>query len=77
MEPETLGDAGTGTFPKLGVSDVGRLSELAAATLWGGGGDLGLTPWASRGLESRRMCAQGLGLAELYPRQARPVVLLG
>lgn len=33
-EPETIGDAGTSTFPILGVSRVGKLPQLVAATLW-------------------------------------------
>ena len=37
-EPETLGNAGTSTFPELGVSSVGKSTELAAAACW----DLGL-----------------------------------
>ena len=37
-QPETLSDVGTSTFSKLGVSNVGKSTELAAAALW----DLGL-----------------------------------
>ena len=37
-EPETFVDVGTSTFSKLGVSDIGKPTELAVATLW----DLGL-----------------------------------
>lgn len=32
--PETLSDGDTSTFPKFGVNDVDKLTELAAATLW-------------------------------------------
>ena len=37
-EPETLGNSGTNTVPKLGVNGVSKLTELAAASLL----DLGL-----------------------------------
>ena len=34
-EPATLDDsAGMSMFPKLGMNDVGKSNELAAATLW-------------------------------------------
>ena len=38
IQPETRGAAGENTFPKFGVSYVGKSMELVAATLW----DLGL-----------------------------------
>lgn len=40
VQPETLGNMGTSTFPKLGVSNAGKSTELAAATLWDIGLDL-------------------------------------
>ena len=39
VEPEILGKMGMSMFPELGVNDIGKSIELAAATLW----DLGLT----------------------------------
>lgn len=55
--PETLGNAGTSTFPNLGVGDIGKLTELVAAALWTIDLDLlGLY----EGLDSLSMCIHGL-----------------
>lgn len=73
-EPETLGDAGTSTFPKLGVSHVGKSTELTAAALWDlGPGLLGL----EEGLVGLCSRAHGLGVVGLHLLQALLVVLLG
>ena len=73
-EPETLGDASTSTFPELGVSNVGKPAELAAAACWHLGLDLlGL----HEGLDSLSTCTHGLGIAGLHLLQALLVVLLG
>ena len=73
-EPETLGNAGTSTFPELGVSDVSKSIELAAATLW----DLGLDLLGlDKGLDSLGTCTHGLGVVGLHLLQALLVVLLG
>ena len=72
-EPETLGDAGMSTFPKLGVSNVSKLTELAAAALW----DLGLDLLGlDQGFDSLSTCANGLGVISLHLLQALLVVLL-
>jgi len=73
-EPETLGNAGTSTFPELGVRDVGKSNELAAAALW----DLGLDLLGlDKGLDSLGTCTNGLGVVGLHLLQALLVVLLG
>ena len=72
-EPETLGDAGMSTFPKLGVSNVSKSTELAAAALW----DLGLDLLGLDLLDSFSTCAHGLGIVGLHLLQALLVVLLG
>ena len=72
--PETLGDVGMSTFPKLEVSSVSNLTELVTATLW----DLGLDLLGlDQGLDSLSMCARGLGIVGLHFLQALLVVLLG
>ena len=74
VEPEALGNAGTSTFPKLSVNDVGKLTEFVAATLWDLECDLlGLYG----GLDSLSMCTNGLGGVGLHLLQALLVVLLG
>ena len=73
-EPETLGNAGTSTFPELGVSNVSKSTELAAAALW----DLGLDLLGlDQGLDSLSTCTHGLGVVGLHLLQALLVVLLG
>lgn len=73
-EPETLGDAGSSMFPKLGVGDVGKSTELMAAALW----DLGLDLLGlSEGLDGLSPCTQGLGVVGLHLLQALLVMLLG
>ena len=71
-EPETLGDAGTSTFPELGVSNVSKSTELAAAALW----DLGLDLLGLDLLDSFSTCAHGLGVVVLHHLQAL-LVLFG
>ena len=68
-EPETLGDRGISMFPELGVSNLGKSTELAAAALW----DLGLY----ESLDSFSVCAHGLDIVGLHFLQALLVVLLG
>lgn len=61
-------------FPKLGVSNVGKLIELVAAALENFGFDLlGLY----KGLDSFSMCTHGFDVAGLHLFQALLVVLLG
>lgn len=73
-EPETLSDAGKSTFPRLGVSDMGKLIEFAAAVFWNLELDfLGLY----EGLDSLSKCTHGLGIVGLHIHQPLPVVLLG
>lgn len=63
MEPETLGDVDMSTFPRLGVGNVGKLTELAAAALWGLGLEfLGL----NKSFDSLGMCIHDLGMVDLY-----------
>ena len=63
MEPETLGDSGISTSPKLVVNHVGKSTELVAATLW----DLGLVLFGiHKDLDSLSMCAHGLGVVGLH-----------
>ncbi|KAB1253613.1 hypothetical protein Cadr_000002701 [Camelus dromedarius] len=72
-EPETLGDAGTSTFPELGVSNADKSAELAAAALW----DLRLDLLGlSESLDSFSTCTHGLGVVGLHLLQAL-LVLLG
>lgn len=72
-KPETLGNAGMSTFPKLGMSSVGKSTELAAAALW----DLGLDLLGLyEGRDSLSACAHGLGVVGLHLLQTL-VVLLG
>lgn len=73
-EPETLGNANISTFPKLGVSDVGKLIEFVATALWDLQFDL-LRLY--EGLDSLSECAHGLGIVDLTLLQALLVVLLG
>ena len=62
-EPETLDDIGPSLFSKLVVSDVGKSTELVAATLW----DLGLVLFGiHKDLDSLGMCAHGLGVVGLH-----------
>lgn len=73
-EPETPGDTGSSTVPKLGVGDVGKSTELAAAALW----DLGLDLlWLSEGLDGLSPCTHGLGVGGLHLPQTLLVVLPG
>lgn len=73
-EPETLGNVGTSMFPGLGVSNVGKLTKRAAATLWGLGLDLlGLR----ESLHSLSTCTHGLGTVGQHLLQALLPVLLG
>lgn len=54
---ETFSDGDTSTFPKSGVNDVDKLTELAAATLWDLRPDFrGLY----EGLDSPGTCAHGI-----------------
>ena len=72
-ELETFGDVGMSTFPELGVSNVSKSTELAAAALWDPGLDLlGL----DLGFDSLSTCAHGLGIVGLHLLQALLVVLL-
>ena len=64
-EPETLGHEGRSMFPKLGVSSVGKSTELVAATLWDVGLDL-LGFYKS--LDRVSTCMHGLGIVGLHLR---------
>ena len=59
-EPETPGEVGMSTFPKAGVSNVGKSIELVAAAPW----DLGLELLGF--YECLSTCAHGLGFVGLH-----------
>ena len=62
-EPETLGHEGRSMFPKLGVSSVGKSTELVTATLW----DVGLDLLAFyKSLDRVSTCMHGLGIVGLH-----------
>lgn len=59
--PETLSDGDTSTFPKFGVNDVDKLTELAAAPLGSQLDFLGLY----EGLDSLGTCAHGMSVVDV------------
>lgn len=58
--PETLSDGDTGTFPKFGVNDVDKVTELAAAPLGSQ-----LTSLGFMKALTARTCAHGMSVVDV------------
>lgn len=64
---------GADIFPKCGVGNIGKSTDLVVAALW----DLGLDILVLyKGLDNLNMCAHGLGIVGLHHLKALRVVLL-